>query len=369
MSSEVIEAVYRYSHFFRKELMLIVSKNQVDYSGGYVNLWNTEQYASFLEEMKNKYSNSNVKNCRDHCGPGFSNVAFNDEVSNIVATSMLMEDIYKTIETDIENRFDLIHIDLCHYQGTNKERLYESKKAIEHCLNLNSKIALEIGTDENVGSMYSINSLEEIHNELNFFKDFCDPEFYVVQTGSLVKEINQIGLFNNDFLIEASKIVHESNVKNCRDHCGPGFSGSMLMEDTYKTIETDIENRFDLIHIDLCHYQGTNKERLYESKKAIEHCLNLNNEVALEIGTDENVGSMYSINSLEEIQQELDFFKSFSNPDFYVVQTGSLVMEINQMGSFNKSFLIESNKLIHDNDCNLRSVISNPRLLIGPTVN
>ena len=43
MSSEVIEAVYRYSHFFRKELMLIVSKNQVDYTGGYVNNWNTEQ--------------------------------------------------------------------------------------------------------------------------------------------------------------------------------------------------------------------------------------------------------------------------------------------------------------------------------------
>ena len=63
MSSEVIEAVFRYSHFFRKELMLIVSKNQVDYSGGYVNLWNTEQYSSFLKKMKDKYSNSNVKNC------------------------------------------------------------------------------------------------------------------------------------------------------------------------------------------------------------------------------------------------------------------------------------------------------------------
>ena len=141
-----------------------------------------------------------------------------------------------------------------------------------------------------------------------------------------------------------------SNVKNCRDHCGPGFSGSMLMEDIYKTIETDIENRFDLIHVDLCHYQGTNKERLYESKKAIEHCLHLNNEIALEIGTDENVGSMYSINSLEEIQQELDFFKSFSNPDFYVVQTGSLVKEINQVGSLNKSFLIGLNKIINEND-------------------
>ena len=126
------------------------------------------------------------------------------------------------------------------------------------------------------------------------------------------------------------------------------------MEDTYKTIESDIENNFDLIHIDLCHFQGTHKERLYESKKAIEHCIKLNNEIAIEIGTDENVGSMYSINSLEEIQKELEFFKSFSDPEFYVIQTGSLVLEINQMGSFNKSFLMESRDLVHKYDIKIK---------------
>ena len=216
MSSEVIEAVYRYSHFFRKELMLIVSKNQVDYSGGYVNNWNTEQYTSFLEEMRNKYSNSNVKSCRDHCGPGFSG-------------NMSMEDTYKTIETDIENRFDLIHIDLCHYQGTNKERLYESKKAIEHCLNLNNEIALEIGTDENVGSMYSINSLEEIQQEIDFFKSFSNPDFYVVQTGSLVMEINQMGSFNKSFLIESNKLIHENDIK-IKEHNADYLSKSQIQE-------------------------------------------------------------------------------------------------------------------------------------------
>ena len=216
MSSEVIEAVYRYSHFFRKELMLIVSKNQVDHSGGYVNKWNTEQYASFLEEMKKKYSNSNVKNCRDHCGPGFSG-------------NMSMEDTYKTIESDIENHFDLIHIDLCHYQGTNKERLYESKKAIEHCLNLNNEIAIEIGTDENVGSMYSINSLEDIQQEINFFKSFSNPDFYVIQTGSLVMEINQVGSFNKSFLIESNKLVHENDIK-VKEHNADYLSKSQIQD-------------------------------------------------------------------------------------------------------------------------------------------
>ena len=34
-----------------------------------------------------------------------------------------------------------------------------------------------------------------------------------------------------------------SDVKNCRDHCGPGFNGNMNLKDTYKTIESDIENK------------------------------------------------------------------------------------------------------------------------------
>ena len=45
MSSETIEAVYRFSNFHRKQIMLIASKNQIDYSGGYVNKWTTKEYA------------------------------------------------------------------------------------------------------------------------------------------------------------------------------------------------------------------------------------------------------------------------------------------------------------------------------------
>ena len=216
MSTEVIEAVFRYSHFHRKELMLIASKNQIDYSGGYVNGWSTKQYCDFLKKMKKKYAYSNVKNCRDHCGPGFTG-------------NMSMADTYKTIESDIEYGFDLIHIDLCYYQGTNEERLEESRNAIEHFLTLDKDIAIEIGTDENLGSNYSLNSLEEIENEVNFFKSFFDPEFFVIQTGSLVKEINQVGSFNKNFIIESSKILNDNNIK-LKEHNADYLSKSDIRE-------------------------------------------------------------------------------------------------------------------------------------------
>jgi len=200
MSSEIIEAVFRISNYYRRQLMLIPSKNQIDYRGGYVNNWTTKQFAEFVNEMRIKYPQSNVLLCRDHCGPGFNGI-YN------------LEDTYNTLEEDIRNGFDLIHIDFCHFKGSNQERLLETKKAIQHCLELNPKIMLEIGTDENIGSIFSIPNLIEIQKEIDFIKTFCNPEFYVVQTGSLVKEINQVGNFNKMFIEKISQILKSKGVK------------------------------------------------------------------------------------------------------------------------------------------------------------
>jgi len=200
MSSEVIEAIFRSSHYLRKELMIIASKNQIDYNGGYVNNWTTNQFMEFIKEIKVKYPHANVKICRDHCGPGFNEIYD-------------LEDTYSTLKTDIENGFDLIHIDFCNFRGSKEEMFNESKKAIEYCMKLNPKILLEIGTDENIGTNFGIINLEEIKNEINFFTAFCKPEFYVVQTGTLVKEINQIGNFNRDFVKQISEILKMKGIK------------------------------------------------------------------------------------------------------------------------------------------------------------
>ncbi len=200
MSSEIIEAIFRASHYNRKSLMIVASKNQVDFKGGYVNNWTTKEFMDFIREMKREYPNSNVKICRDHCGPGFNGV---DD----------LQDTYETIKTDIENGFDLIHIDFCNFKGTKEEQFEESKKAIEYCKYLNPNILIEVGTDENIGTNFGLMNLEEVEKEINFFTSFCKPEFYVVQTGSLVKEINQVGNFNQEFIKEVSQKLKEKGIK------------------------------------------------------------------------------------------------------------------------------------------------------------
>ncbi|MBT3940952.1 hypothetical protein HOD83_02490 [Candidatus Woesearchaeota archaeon] len=214
MSPEIIEAIFRYSHYNRTPLMIIASKNQIDHNGGYVNGWNTKQFMDFVKDLKGTYSNSNVMICRDHCGPGFNGIYDT-------------EDTYKTIKTDIENGFDFIHIDFCKHKGARDERLDEAKKAIQYCLKLNPNIVLEIGTDENEGDQFSITNLQEVKEEVEFFTNFCKPKYYVVQTGSLVKEINQVGGFNQEFIERIREFLKSKDIK-LKEHNADYFSKDQI---------------------------------------------------------------------------------------------------------------------------------------------
>lgn len=200
MSPEVVEAIFKYSHYHRTPLMIIASKNQIDYKGGYVNGWDTKAYMEFVNQMKATYSDSQVTICRDHCGPGFNG-------------DFDLKDTYSTIEEDIKQGFDLIHIDFCHFKGSKDEQFEESKKVIEFCQKLNPNVLLEVGTDENEGVNFDLPVLAELEREIDFFSGFCKPAYYVVQTGSLVKEINQVGNFNVEFTKKNAEVLHSKGIK------------------------------------------------------------------------------------------------------------------------------------------------------------
>lgn len=220
MSSESIEAVFRFSQNFNKKLMLIASKNQIDYNRGYVNNWNTAEYVKFTKSLMHRYPNAQVMLCRDHCGPGFN--GNNDLV-----------DSYKTIETDIDCGFDMMHIDFCHHKS--EEKLILMKQAIEFCKKLSPAIELEIGTDENLGSLYDEQYLKTIKEEIDYFLDFCKPKYYVVQTGSLVMKYLQAGQFNKPFVTQVVQLLNSKNIE-IKEHNSDYFTSH------------DIKNRLGIIN-------------------------------------------------------------------------------------------------------------------------
>ena len=196
MSGETIEATFKYSELHDCPLMLIASKNQIDYSGGYVNNWSTRDYMKYIAEMRSKYPGGNVKICRDHCGLGFTGT-YN------------IEDVYRTILCDIDCGFDLIHMDFCHFRGKKRDLIKETIYAIQYAQKLNPAIEIEIGTDE-VGKLSDMNT---IRKELEIFLEYCNPTYYVVNTGALVKENLNVGSFNVELVREAKELLNGYHVK------------------------------------------------------------------------------------------------------------------------------------------------------------
>lgn len=197
LSEEIIEAVFRFSEKENEPLMLIATQNQIDWDGGYVNQWKTRDYTKYLNVMRKKYPNATVYICRDHCGPGFKTKG--------------LESTYRTIDEDIANGFDLIHVDLCHYSNNHKKVLEESRKVIDYVYKKNPKVRIEIGTDENTGKF--LTDIKKIEEDIKFFHSFPNILFYVCQTGSLVKETNQVGGFNKKFIKEVKSLVNRYELK------------------------------------------------------------------------------------------------------------------------------------------------------------
>lgn len=210
LSTEIIEAIYDYSHYWSEELMLIASKNQIDYNRGYVNNWNTEEYVDFLKEMKQKYTKSMITVCRDHCGPS------KKYRSNL-------GDVYRTIKTDIACNFDIIHVDLCYY-GYKRSVVKKTCTILDFIRKKDSNIKFEIGTDE-IG--VTNKTQNDIKNEIDIFHKY-NPVYYVVNSGSLVKENKQVGSFNKLFINDIHDYLNKQYGIGLKEHNADYLSSNQI---------------------------------------------------------------------------------------------------------------------------------------------
>jgi hypothetical protein len=203
MSKEIIEAVFRHSHKYGKQLMLICSRNQVDVNTGYV--FTTPQYMIYIAKMKHKYPQADVLICRDHCGPGFG-ISNRFDIPN-----NNLESVKDTIRCDLEHGFDLIHIDLCHAFMPHLEKLRNTTKLMELALDIKPDIMFEIGTDENIGEAET--NVDRIISDIRTCQQVANPIFYVIQTGSLVYEAHNAGSFDIDKVGVMHDVLANCNVK------------------------------------------------------------------------------------------------------------------------------------------------------------
>ena len=187
MSKEIVEILAKHTKENNYPLMIIASRNQVDYVTGYVCTT-----AELAEQIK-QYKNPNLLLCRDHCGPYFSDLDRGLAIEDAIDRCM------KTIAADIAAGFDLIHIDVSRIKNN---QLHYAKQLIEYALSLNPDIMLEFGSEDNTG--IDINSsLARIDVQLGFFNPYKkNVKFFVTQTGSLTKD-GQVGTFD----VERNRVI------------------------------------------------------------------------------------------------------------------------------------------------------------------
>jgi len=196
MSGLIVDLCLEYSKHNDYPLMIIASRNQVDYNSGYV--YTTSELVNQIR-CHSGYDKNRVLICRDHCGPYFSDKDKGKSLETAI------QECKETIKHDISNGFDLIHIDV---SRIDKDKQYDyAKILIEYALHLNPDIMLEFGSEDNVGENIE-DSVSRIHEQLTFLSQYKhNVKFFVSQTGSLTKH-KQVGLFNNELVSTAVSHTH-----------------------------------------------------------------------------------------------------------------------------------------------------------------
>lgn len=206
MSKNCVDSVIELAYEYEVEMMLIASRRQIEckeLGGGYVNNWDT---LSFAQYVKSHDPLGRVVLARDHGGPWQHPI----EWENCKTIDEAMTSAKLSFQKDIEAGFKVIHIDPV-INNNNQElsmnwvldkvrELY--KFCIETARHYDKDILIEVGTEEQ--STSPIESLDKLEQLLDDIIGFCEknhfpkPTFVVVQTGTKVMEMKNIGDFPSE---------------------------------------------------------------------------------------------------------------------------------------------------------------------------
>ena len=195
MSPEVVDICLEYSKVHNFPIMIIASRNQVDTNSGYA--FTTKKLVDFIKSNIN-YDPNRILICRDHCGPYYG------DVDNGLSIEDALKNCINTIESDIQNGFNLIHVDISRVPQEKKYTI--AHQLINYILKLNPNMMLEFGSEDNL-SVEENNS--QIHYDVEFSRQYpSEIKFVVGRTGSLTKH-KQVGHFNVEDNIKLSEVIHK----------------------------------------------------------------------------------------------------------------------------------------------------------------
>lgn len=203
ISINIIDSVLELNY---KEFAFAPTRRQIDFDGGYVNEWTTQDFYRYVKDR-----NKNIVLERDHSGPNQGKISDDGLFS-------LIDDI---------KYFNIIHIDIWKDINNFELACKNTLEKIRFINSINSNIKFEIGTEQEIYNM-SPEQLDYFINYLNVNlnkSEFNNIEYAVVQSGVKLDLINKknVGENNFDKLYEYVKIVRKYNLK-AKEHNGDYLS-------------------------------------------------------------------------------------------------------------------------------------------------
>ena len=209
MSKNVVDSIIEFGEGFG----FIPSRRQVDYNGGYVNGWTTEEFS--------KYIDGRIIIERDHAGVG---------------QGYIDDDGYESLKDDCRY-VDIIHIDPWKKYSGYYEGLKHCISNIEFCYYTNRNIKFEVGTEESIRKFTGI-ELNSLLSDLEFEllpEIFENIEYVVVQSGVGLDlgNMRNTGKFDPDRLEKMVEVCKKFDKKS-KEHNGDYLTGE------------DYKKRFDI---------------------------------------------------------------------------------------------------------------------------
>ena len=199
MSQSVVDAAIRYANTHSTQMVLIPSRRQVDWSGGYVG-WTTAEFATYVRS-RTPY----IRLERDHGGPG---------------QGTYDDDGFESLDADCKH-LDILHIDPWKKYPIFEDGLEWTVKMIEFCYARNKTMRYEVGTEQGIRPF----EVEELNRLIASLKELLTPdmfaqiEFIVIQCGTQLIEKSNCGEFDESKLSAMLKMV-ASYGKKAKEHNG-----------------------------------------------------------------------------------------------------------------------------------------------------
>ena len=258
MSKNIVDAIINYVNDTNIKMILIPSRRQIEFDGGYVNNWTTKE---FSEYVRSKTKNIFLE--RDHGGPGQGST---------------MDNGIRSLEEDCKY-FDIIHIDPWKFYKNYYGGLNSTVELIKYCYEKNKNLYFEIATEEAI-KKFTVDTLKKLTSDLDerLDKELYDRIIYlVIQSGTALREGKNIGTYENTRLNNMVNMAKKRNFLT-KEHNGDWLSDEQVKDKFSTNLDAiNIAPEFGMIETKVILdklRKDNNQERIqkfyklcYESKK------------------------------------------------------------------------------------------------------